>query len=544
MKHFFSLPAVLRASLLLASASPNTFSVQDDLLAFPQYEVKFVDDYLAEIDAQRKLRRSDSDASGVEQFQHPDSHGADRNKDETQYEHEHMMFDGQRYVCSIPIVYKPQESASNNNDTLSKLGAEKELARATDRGWELLSGMQGNCIYFISGWWSYRFCYGQGVKQFHQLPPQRGVPVYPPIEDPSVDGYELGSYEAQRERQQAESDDVPDAKDGDDTWEEESALDVSGGAKTKHKRTRYGELVQRGESRYLVQRLEGGTNCDLTGKPRRTEVQFHCNPTSPDKISLIKETSTCAYLMVVQTPRLCNDVAFLPPQKDQPNAINCSPVLADDEIDDYEQTREALRSAEREEKIWEASEAAEAILTGATIEDNLPLFQIVGDILVGGHAIVPEDLTIEKSAIVGGGKETYMGTIASSAPGSKVLNAEELKKLGFGDPKAVESLKKELEKAAGGQSWKLDVIDTPRGREYRGIIGDEDEDEDVTGAKKTKEKKQAKSKEGKKETQQQKSDGGQPKMGKAAEKEDPDGNEEEEKEEEEGSEEEYYKEEL
>ncbi|KAH9825659.1 Glucosidase II beta subunit-like protein [Teratosphaeria destructans] len=546
MKHFFALPALLRASLLFASASPNTFSVQDDLLAFPQYEVKFVDDFLTDVEAQRKLRRSDSDASGVEQFQRQDRHAADSSKAETQYEHEHLIFDGQRYVCSIPIVYKPEDSAgnnnNNNNDTLSKLEEEKELARATDRGWELLSGMQGNCIYFISGWWSYRFCYGQGVKQFHQLAPQRGMPVYPPIEDPSVDGYELGNYEAERERQQAESDDVPDAKDGDDAWEEESALDVSEGAKTKHKRTGYGELVHRGESRYLVQRLEGGTTCDLTGKPRRVEVQFHCNPTSHDKISLIKETSTCSYLMVVQTPRLCNDVAFLPPQKDQPNAINCSPVLADDEIDDYEQTLKALRSAERSEKVWEASEAAEAILTGATIEDELPLFQVVGDIIVGGHAIVPEDLTIEKGAIVGGGKETYMGTIASSAPGSKVLNAEELKKLGFGDPKAVESLKKELEKAAGDQSWKLDVIDTPRGREYRGIIGDGDKDDDEKGAKKTKDKKQAKAKEGKKETQQQKSDDGQLETGKApAEKEDPDGDEEEE---EKGSEEEYYKEEL
>ena len=77
---------------------------------------------------------------------------------------------------------------------------------------------------------------------------------------------------------------------------------------------------------------------------------------------------------------------------------------------------------------------------------------------------------IEKSAIVGGGKETYIDTVASSD--GRVLSEEEMKKLGLGDPRAVEKLKKELEKIAQGQQWKLDVIDTPRGREYRGIIGD------------------------------------------------------------------------
>nr|GFD60541.1 hypothetical protein [Tanacetum cinerariifolium] len=71
---------------------------------------------------------------------------------------------------------------------------EKELVRAADRGWELLEGMRGNCIYYLSGWWSYSFCYNNEVKQFHQLPPSRGVPIYPPVEDTSVHSFVLGRF--------------------------------------------------------------------------------------------------------------------------------------------------------------------------------------------------------------------------------------------------------------------------------------------------------------------------------------------------------------
>lgn len=290
MKHFLALPALLRTSLLLASASPKAFSVHDDLLAFPQYEVKFTDEYVSELQAQARLHGDGDDAlhgydanaspvappAQLEQYRPPatpQTDGSSKKPDEPKLEHEYLVLDNQRYLCSIPQVTKSAAS-SPVNDTLTKHEEEKELARATDRGWELLSGMQGNCVYFISGWWSYRFCYGQGVKQFHQLPPNRGVPVYPPVEDPSVEGFELGNYVPADEQKRrvggkVESDDEVRA----DAWEGESALDVSEGAKVKHQPSGYGELVQRGESRYLVHRLEGGTKCDLTGKDRRIEVQ-------------------------------------------------------------------------------------------------------------------------------------------------------------------------------------------------------------------------------------------------------------------------------
>ncbi|KAK4545742.1 hypothetical protein LTR36_002696 [Oleoguttula mirabilis] len=569
MKHFLALPALLRTSLLLASASVSSFSVHDDLLAFPQYEVKFTDAYVSELDAQARLHSNDEAPAQVEQYRPqptPDSDDDDgSNKipadEQAKLEHEYMVLDNQRYLCSIPQVAKPAaHDASTRNDTLTKHEEAKELARATDRGWELLAGMQGNCVYFISGWWSYRFCYAQGVKQFHQLAPNRGVPVYPPVEDPSVEGFELGNFvPAASDGREKGSGDV----EGDDEavakgkeQEGDSAVDVSeGAAKAKQRPSGYGELVQRGESRYLVQRMAGGTTCDLTGKERRIEVQFHCNPQTTDRIHLIKETSTCAYLMVIQTPRLCHDVAFLPPQKDQPNAISCAPVLAEEEVEDYEREIQALTNAETAAaNVWSAAAAL-----GGTGEDNddasddaeypsdLPTTphprhqqqqQIVGDILLGAHARVPAGKKIAKGAIVGGGKETYIETVASSD--GKALSTEALAKLGLGDAAAVKKLREELERIAGGQEWKLDVIETPRGREYRGIIGGEEgegEGEDgggAEGAKKDGEKKEVGKKDG--EKQKGADAGAGAGAGVGADVEDDQGQD--------GSQEEYFREEL
>ncbi|KAF2859098.1 hypothetical protein K470DRAFT_265483 [Piedraia hortae CBS 480.64] len=356
------------------------FRVHEDLLAFPQYEVHLLDN---PPDAEETTGREGESAQ------------------------EQMMLDGRKYKCEIPVV--KASGAAGANETTDKAEQEKELARATDRGWELLDGMKGHCIYYVSGWWSYKFCYGKSVRQFHQKPFIRGMPVYPPVEDPNVEAYELGV-----------------------------ALQKPA-AKT-------GELVQRGEIRYLVQHMDGGTECDLTSKSRTIEVQFHCNPQSADRIALIKEISICSYLMVVQTPRLCNDVAFLPAQQHRPNTITCTPK-------DYRP------------KLKETDTKAAEVDTDHSPNDY------IADIKVGGRVLIPKGVKIEKSAIVGGGREKYIDTVATS--GGLRMSAKELDRKGLGNRKEVDLLAERLEKLANGQGWTLEVYDTPEGREYRAVLGDE-----------------------------------------------------------------------
>jgi protein OS-9 len=272
--------------------------------------------------------------------------------------------------------------------------------------------------------------------------------------------------------------------------------------------------------------------------------QYHCNPSiGADRITLIKETLTCAYLMVVETPRLCNDVAFQPPQKDEANSITCRPVLLPEEAETYEQNRKAYKAELTEAQIWEANpEAAAAFGMNSETDETLPI-QIVGDILIGGHAIVPEDVEIQKSGIVGGVKEKFVETIASSWGRDLALSKEDMERLGLQDGKAIEKLeklKKELKKKAKGDGWRLDVVDTPHGREYRGIYGEGVEEEMVAGGKESAAKdKTGKAKDGEAVEKAVKQDTGS--AGKKQEKIDESEREDEELQ---GSEEEYFREEL
>jgi protein OS-9 len=184
--------------------------------------------------------------------------------------------------------------------------------------------------------------------------------------------------------------------------------------------------------------------------------------------------------MVVETPRLCNDVAFQPPQKDEANSITCRPVLLPEEAETYKHNQKAYKSALQEAQVWEADPAAAAAFGMAGDSDEAAV-QIVGDIIVGGHAIVPDDVEIQKSGIVGGVKEKFVETIASSwGQQDLTLSKIDMERLGLKDAKAIEKLeklKKELKKKAKGDGWRLDVVDTPHGREYRGIYGEGVEEE-------------------------------------------------------------------
>lgn len=189
---------------------------------------------------------------------------------------------------------------------------------------------------------------------------------------------------------------------------------------------------------------------------------------------MIKETSTCAYLMQIQTPRLCSDITFLPAKKPEPNHIQCSPILrSDEEIETYTSQLSLLKDAERDARIREATAEAAKIIDGdSSTAKEFPQGQLVGDIIVGGRHIVPADVTLEASSIVGGGKETYVATVASfDGKTRKTLSKADLDRLNLGSMEQIEKVLKQLETLAGDQKWKLDVVDTPRGREYRGVIG-------------------------------------------------------------------------
>ncbi|KAK8175324.1 glucosidase II beta subunit-like protein-domain-containing protein [Phyllosticta citrichinensis] len=512
MKQLWALPALMR----LVLASPGSFSVLDDLLAFPQYHIRFLDGSISDEhakslylsskaadtpnsaisngDISQQPRQDDGVPVGATDPFRSSHQGEQDHDDELSATYERLVLHSRPYLCRIPIV-DTAGNRSAGNVTQSAADEEKELSRATDRGWELLKGMQGNCIYFLSGWWSYSFCYNEGVKQFHQLPPSRGVPIYPPVEDESVGSYILGRFPDDGKRNgkvESEADEANVDDEGN-----------SKGVKKDGEKTAVARMETKGESRYLVQKLTGGTTCDLTGKDRKIEVQFHCHPNTPDRIGMIKEVATCSYLMVIYTPRLCNDVAFIPPQENRAHAISCAPIASPGSPPGatlpsavHHRAESAVEKAAKPE-FREASIRLPPALAAAASgpqATSRPL-PTVGGTVVGAKQLVGQPGSrIEKSVVVGGGKETMLGTVASSdgRGKEKVMTPEQLRKLDIKNPRDVDDLKKELGKMAGNRAWRLILIDTPHGREFRGIIDTEDDEGDGKASSKSKDKSRGK----------------------------------------------------
>lgn len=181
--------------------------------------------------------------------------------------------------------------------------------------------------------------------------------------------------------------------------------------------------------------------------------------------------------MIVYTPRLCNDVAFMPPQENFAHAISCQPVLSESEANDWtaiDKLEDKVRETERLITEHENDSPIRQLEEGA--EGSAKRGPMIGGIEVGAQSLVgSEGKVIEKSMVVGGGKEKFAGTLVSSD--GKMMSAAELKKLNM-DPKDVEKLRKNSQKIAGRLGWRLDLMETPGGREFRLVM--EAEEEDVT----------------------------------------------------------------
>ena len=260
------------------------------------------------------------------------------------------------------------------------------------------------------------------------------------------------------------------------------AIDGTGGDKEAGLPPEHGEEGKTTEiqakgtpsSRYLSQKLSGGTTCDLTGSPRRVEIQFHCHPQSADRIGWIKEVSTCSYLMVVYTPRLCNDVAFLPPREEKAAGIVCREVVPEAEIAEWESRK--AREAERK-------------LVGGG--ENVGGRPVVGGIEVGGMKLVgkdgkrlelPKDVQPGSHGHGGHGEEANVVTLVTQEAREKGgtikrLGDKELKKMGL-EPGVVEAARRKLEGVADGKGYRLDVFEVDGVRELRAVVDEDESDRD------------------------------------------------------------------
>lgn len=314
----------------------------------------------------------------------------------------------------------------NETEESTKVNTENDLIAAADRGWQLLKDMAGQqCLYYTTGWWSYMFCYNSYVKQYHAVAASSQGRQWPPPEDPNTPSYILGTYDAGTGKK--------------------APFDSSA-------RPKAGDLQTLSETTFLIQELEGGTPCDLTGRPRKIEVQYHCSPGTPDRIGWIKETSTCTYQMVIYTSRLCDDPIFQPPKGAQLHKIECQRIATGEEAAEWPDLNFA------------------APQIGETNQQHI----MVGGIELGAKKLVgQEGKAIERGRIVMTPEEQAEIVVIQEDGQIRSLSPAELKKLEL-DPKEVAAFQREMQKLAGSSDWRIERLGDANGQlSLRGVVSDD-----------------------------------------------------------------------
>ncbi|XP_008947504.1 PREDICTED: protein OS-9, partial [Merops nubicus] len=134
---------------------------------------------------------------------------------------------------------------------------------------ELLRPMgSAPCLVKTKDWWTYEFCYGKHIQQYH-------------VEESEIKGdiLFLGYYQSAFD------------------WDDETAK-----ASKQHRL-----------KRYHSQSYVNGSRCDLTGRARRLPPQFLCEEGAGDYIARVDEPQSCSYVLTVHTTRICHHPFLRPP---------------------------------------------------------------------------------------------------------------------------------------------------------------------------------------------------------------------------------------
>ncbi|GAA5891282.1 hypothetical protein JCM6882_004644 [Rhodosporidiobolus microsporus] len=225
---------------------------------------------------------------------------------------------GQAFLCTVPAVTDEAKKRADLRAEADALIQAEEKERGVLHGVALLEPMRQGCLYQKQGWFTYSFCYGSEIRQFHEI----RLPNSPgPSEDPQSDSYTLG---VAPEPVSASG----DPKYGSGSPALRAKMDADMIIPSRLGGGEGGGWDEGG--RYLSQTWDMGTVCDKTGLPRTVEVQYHCNTQTIDHIALIRETSICRYVLLVHTPRLCSEPLFLDGHlrnQEPPATIECQPVV-------------------------------------------------------------------------------------------------------------------------------------------------------------------------------------------------------------------------
>ncbi|KAG0038590.1 Protein OS-9 [Podila clonocystis] len=307
--------ALIALAIWPAFLSPaQSFSgdfVYQDLLSQPQYDVKLLKQFLpmSAVEPERlKHGNIHRQQSPIEAPRIATTASDGKEHQQTkQHDSSNLVMttsDGQRWSCVIPP--KPAIKVEEPPKKTPKEIAEEE-EQDIKRGLELLQPLTKDCITRKIDYWTYEYCHEKHVRQYHAV---KGVDGRLQ-EDPNEQLHILGTFEAPTGIQGSTGNEASTQK----------SLSRQSGTMTN--------LVAAQDKKYLVQRWENGDHCPLIGKPRKIEIQYQCAPVFMDQIHSANEHSTCSYVIVIDSPRLCKDAAFQRAEAPEANKIDCRPLVTD-----------------------------------------------------------------------------------------------------------------------------------------------------------------------------------------------------------------------
>ncbi|NXI38433.1 OS9 protein, partial [Galbula dea] len=180
----------------------------------------------------------------------------------------------QRYECRLPPAALRHQPDPEEEAQLYNGSGVAELLRPM---------AVSPCLFQTKDWWTYEFCYGKHIQQYH-------------VEESEIKGdiLFLGYYQSAFD------------------WDNEMAK-----ASKQHRL-----------KRYHSQSYVNGSRCDLTGRAREAEVRFLCEEGAGDYIARVDEPQSCSYVLTVHTTRICHHPFLRPPPGATPQPILCQPALS------------------------------------------------------------------------------------------------------------------------------------------------------------------------------------------------------------------------
>jgi hypothetical protein len=206
------------------------------------------------------------------------------------------------------------ENQTEDKETQDSPGEETDTgltdeAKKEEQVHRVLDKLNGICTQVHKGWWSYEWCHGAKVTQFHVHVEKGKVQQ---IQTESVTN--LGVYASSKVYTEGDPEDKKEVN----RIVAEKIKEIEGESDEDEPK----------ELAVVVHEFEDGAMCEETGKPRRTQVKLKCCPlksmnrlrravlfnghpvaSNIAAITKMQEASVCNYSIEVCTPVLCEGLA-------------------------------------------------------------------------------------------------------------------------------------------------------------------------------------------------------------------------------------------